>query len=108
MSSDDDDVMLLRRKGKPDSGMAPSRPAVALEARNGAQARQSKEAVPQKLLQRTLSSAQRGKQHNNISSNAASAEQDSDDDAQLLRRHQVKLQQQSKVRLWKDTPCAMR
>lgn len=99
MSSDDDDALLQRRKGKSGPELARVRPAVAApEPRLAAQARQSKEAVPQKLLQRTVSQAQQGKQQLfKSSSNAASAEHDSDDDAELLKKHQLKLQQQIRV-----------
>lgn len=98
MSSDDDDAVLQRHKGKLGPALARARPALASETRQ-AGARQSKEALPQKLLQRTLSTAQQSKQSLTKTSSIAAAEQDSDDDAQVLKRHQLKLQQQSKVQL---------
>ena len=99
MTSDDDDAVLQRHKSKLGPALARARPAVASEARQ-AGARQSKEAPPQKLLQRTLSTAQQSKQSHAKTTSIAAAEQDSgDDDAQVLKRHQLKLQQQSKVQL---------
>lgn len=97
MSSDDDDAILQRHKSKLAPALVRARPPVASGANQTAQARQSKEALPQKVLQRTVSNTQPGKTIK--SSTAAAVEQDSDDDdAQLLKRH-LKLQQQSKVNL---------
>lgn len=94
MSSEDDSDVVQRHKGKPNTGLARARPQPAPTSTQAGARKQSKEALPQKLLQRTLSSSQQSKPASlkGAASTPAADEQDSDDDSHVLRRHQNKLQ----------------
>ncbi len=90
MSSEDEDVVLEKHRGKVATGVA--RPATAR--------RQSKESQSSKLSQVVASSRQsRDVQPSSKSATAAAAppDDDSDDDAHMLQKHQNKLLTQAKV-----------
>ncbi len=89
MSSEDEDVVLEKHRGKVATSLA--RPATAR--------RQSKESQSSKLSQVVSSRQSRDVQPSRKSATAAAAppEDDSDDDAHMLQKHQNKLLTQAKV-----------
>ena len=94
MSSAGDSDVVQRHKGKPNTGLARVRPQPGPIPTQASARKQSKEALPQKLLQRTLSNSQQNKAASlkGAASAPAAHEQDSDDDSHMLKRHQNKLQ----------------
>ena len=95
MSSDDDDDMLQKHKGKLASGSV--RPATRLGPDVKAGRRQSRDPQPRQHSQILASSRQSRDVQSTRKSVDAPPDYDSDDDAHMLQKRQSKLLSQAKV-----------
>ena len=99
MSSEDDDVVLQKHRGKLGTSLA--RPAVDKAVDDKASRRQSKESQSSKMSKIVSNSTQgRDVQPARKSATAALPDDDSDEDARMLEKHQHKLFARPKVVLF--------